>query len=217
MRLTTIAWVGESDALERRLLEAGGGGRVQVVVLPSFDEVARCRGLSAAVVPLNEGVPALQRAYLADGLAKAVGCADTLAYTEALPEAFGFLATVGALVAAVRETVGSEYMEGSARIAARGPGAWSALAALTQLRCAPIDGGADPMLGAIAHRLGVTLAPVRDPLVTVATAEHGIPEVQGKFTVQADVVRLHTVAAQLRLACAREPDIGAMRAAIGCG
>ncbi len=210
MRL--VLWVGSPEAPEYALLKAGAGERGDVVAVDSLEDALHHRAMAGIATGIDDGVAVLRACHLADGLAKAVGCADTVAFSSAIPQPFGFCASVGGIVAAVREVTGMQYLDGSARIDARGPEAWCAVAGLTQLRLGPIDGNADPMTGAIAHRLGVELQRVADPSVTFwgMSGETAITGIE----VPTMLVKLHTVAAQLRVFYSVEPNEAAMRALI---
>ena len=165
-----IWWLGSLQDLTCRLLRAGSDADV-VILDESFgagqpvnDQVARLQRLiderprECIGVALAPGLAALRVSAGADGLAKAVGWADSLAFAGGLPGAFAFLARVGGMVAAVREALGQSYCHRPAHIGSQGPEAWAALAALTQLRATGISAVPDAMTGAVAHRMGVELA-----------------------------------------------------------
>ena len=165
-----IWWLGSLQDLTCRLLRAGSDADV-VILDESFgagqpvnDQVARLQRLiderprECIGVALAPGLAALRVSAGADGLAKAVGWADSLAFAGGLPGAFAFLARVGGMVAAVREALGQSYCHRPAHIESQGPEAWAALAALTQLRATGISAVPDAMTGAVAHRMGVELA-----------------------------------------------------------
>ena len=165
-----IWWLGSLQDLTCRLLRAGSDADV-VILDESFgagqpvnDQVDRLQRLiderprECIGVALAPGLAALRVSAGADGLAKAVGWADSLAFAGGLPGAFAFLARVGGMVAAVREALGQSYCHRPAHIGSQGPEAWAALAALTQLRATGISAVPDAMTGAVAHRMGVELA-----------------------------------------------------------
>ena len=241
--LGVILWAGEADTLSFRLLAAGASARVEACALESPGASAPMAEMSiahpAAVKALEElvdgrpndcigiavppGLAALRVAALGDGLAKAVGWADSLAFAGGLPGAYGFLARVGGMVAALREELGEQYVHVPALIEMRGPEAWAALAALTQLRVDGVACAPDALTGAVAHRLGVELA---RPSASSNAARRIIFDDDG-FTLSSDsesvapvrvgskLIELHTVAAQLRLFTSREPDLDAMRKVVG--
>lgn len=244
--LDLIVWAGQDDTLSYRLLAAGTSVRVaahplSAIQRPGVSALAAEMSVAhpAAVKALEElvdqrpdgcvgiavppGLAALRVAALGDGLAKAVGWADSLAFAGGLPGAYGFLARVGGMVAALREQLGERYLHIVAQIDTRGPEAWAALAALTQLRVNGVSSAPDAMTGAVAHRLGVEVART----AASASSEPRIIFDDGGFTigsstpsaapvrVPSELIELHTVAAQLRLFTSREPDLDAMREVLG--
>lgn len=86
------------------------------------------------------------------------------------------------------------------------------MAALTQLRCTALE-VADPLSKAVAHRLGVELASVRDPGI-IYSGSASVYSTSGTVRVPSSLIALHTVAAQLRLFLSREPDLASMRQVI---
>ncbi|MGO1591411.1 MAG: hypothetical protein ACTHW1_06335 [Ancrocorticia sp.] len=201
-----IIWAGSDTDLYFRLLSAGSPCAVVAADTPLPDLLAAREGdwRGIAVAPGMEG---LRAAESSDGLARAVGFADTLAFAGNLPGAFGFLARVGGMVAAIREACGAPYLAGTARINATGPVAWAGLAALTQLRVERIESRPDALVGAVAHRLGVTVsAPRGEARVTFDGEGFAVDDIR----VSGDRVELHTAAAQIRLLTSRAPDMGAM-------
>ncbi len=174
-----IWWLGSPQDLTYRLLAAGSPTGVEALgglstpissgtTAAPQEQLALLRELIAGRpgncvgLVLPPGLAALRAAVGADGLAKAVGWADSLAFAGGLPGAFAFLARVGGMVAAIREAVGERYCEVPARIEMQGPEAWAALAALTQLRACGVSAFPDAMTGAVAHRLGVEMARYKD-------------------------------------------------------
>ena len=239
-----ILWTGSARALTYRLLETGSEVPVESIgdigeAASPQDQLSSLQALIARRPPeclgvaLPPGLTALRGAAGADGLAKAVGWSDSLAFAGGLPGAFAFLAKVGGMVAAIRETTGERYCDLPARIETNGPVAWAALAALTQLRTSGVSAAPDAMTGAVAHRLGVELARSRPPGAELSPGDQagvaGIlfdsegfhidwsaagDEPDGgarSALVGADLVELHTVAAQVRLFTSREPNMEAMR------
>ncbi len=243
--LDLIIWVGEEDDLSCRLLAAGTPAKVAARTLAASHQGASLLGPEIAFahpasvaalenlvaerpsscvgIALPPGLAALRVAALGDGLAKAVGWSDSLAFAGGMPGAYGFLARVGGMVAALRERLGVHYLHIPALIEARGPEAWAALAALTQLRVDGVVCAPDALTGAVAHRLGVELARPSasggsgpriifdDDGFSVRPANESVEPVH----VDTALIELHTVAAQLRLFTSREPDLDAMRKVLG--
>ncbi|MFT3942511.1 MAG: hypothetical protein QM705_01605 [Ancrocorticia sp.] len=238
--LKHILWAGDEDTLTFRLLCAGTSAQVEACALPvtsgaaapeiAFPHPAAVKALEDLVaqrpagcvgIAVPPGLAALRVASLGDGLAKAVGWADSLAFAGGMPGAYGFLARVGGMVAALRERLGERYLHVPAQIDTRGPVAWAALAALTQLRADGVACAPDALTGAVAHRLGVELARAStsngsgiifdDDGFTVSFHDLSVQPVR----VDNALIELHTVAAQLRLFTSREPDLAAMREVLG--
>ena len=178
--LDLIIWAGEEDALSCRLLAAGTAARVEArplahrsqqgtvlsgpevvfahpAMVKALEDLVVERPSSCVGIAVPPGLAALRVAALGDGLAKAVGWSDSLAFAGGMPGAYGFLARVGGMVEALRERLGMRYLHMPALIEARGPQAWAALAALTQLRVYGVACAPDALTGAVAHRLGVEL------------------------------------------------------------
>ncbi len=244
--LDLIIWAGDEGTLSYKLLSAGTSVHVKAHPLPAIhrpgasalaaemsvahpaavealEELVNQRPDGCVGIAIPPGLAALRVAALGDGLAKAVGWADSLAFAGGLPGAYGFLARVGGMVAALREQLGEQYVSLPAYIDTRGPEAWAALAALTQLRVNGVASASDAMTGAVAHRLGVELARLpasggSGPRITfdddgfiVSSAGPSVTPVR----IGSELIELHTVAAQLRLFTSREPDIDAMREVLG--
>ncbi|MCF2706454.1 hypothetical protein I6E29_04140 [Arcanobacterium haemolyticum] len=214
LKQRTLIWRGHDDDLECRLLRAGSTCTVIAVDedLPSL--VARRESSWLGVVlPVSQAVDGLRVCLLNDGLAKAVGGSDCVAWVSALPDAFGFLSYVGGIVAALKDASGKEKAEGAGVIRARGPRGWASVAALTQLGYGPVDAEGDPMTAAVAHRLGVTLGSA-SPVVEIGDDE-GLAHVlvEGKV-LERGLVELHAAAAQIRLLTSGEPNMKAMRKVI---
>ena len=244
--LDLIVWAGEEDSLSYSLLAAGSRVKVKAHPLPviqrpgvsvlgaemsvahptavaALEELVNQRPSGCVGIAVPPGLAALRVAALGDGLAKAVGWADSLAFAGRLPGAYGFLARVGGMVAALREQLGEQYLRVPALIDTRGPVAWAALAALTQLRVDGVASAPDAMTGAVAHRLGVEVARPEasggsgpgiifdDDGFAVSSGAESVAPVR----VPSSLIELHTVAAQLRLFTSREPDLAAMREVLG--
>ncbi|MDN6486388.1 MAG: hypothetical protein L0K34_02740 [Ancrocorticia sp.] len=206
-----IVWAGSQEDLGYRLLAAG---TTEHVIAKSGDlgEVLSLREPAWSGVAVPPGTGALRLAENSDGLAKAVGFADTLAFAGGLPGAFGFLSRVAGMVEAVRQASGQEYLAGYARVNATGPEAWAALAALTQLRVERIESTPDALVGAVAHRLWITVTPPQhEP--TIEFDPTGFRWDGARASNER--VELYTAGAQIRLLTSREPDIEAMMAACG--
>ena len=206
-----IVWAGPDDALASQLLNAGTPATV-ISRHVSLPELLKERDETWCGVVVPPGLSALRVAESSAGLARSVGFADTLAFAGNLPGAFGFLARVSGMVQAIRQIVGTTYLSGVARLDTTGPVSWAALAALTQLRVDSIESRPDAMIGAVAHRLGVSVAPpTHDPTLTFG--EDGL--IVGDVAVSGQLMELHTVAAQIRLLTSREPQIEAMMKVCG--
>lgn len=225
--MTGILLVGD-DAIRQSLFEAAGVvDRVQRV--DSLEEAFALRSdrvrarWAGIVVDSEHYAEAMRAAELRDGLASAVGFADTLAFAGSLPGAYAFCARVGGVVAAFRESMGRDYALTDGAVIGSGPEAWAGLAALTQVRVSKLTVHAEPfdaVTPAVAHRLGIDIltadadsfatAPViysaRELAVILKRPDRGL--------VIDESVALHTVAAQVRLLTSKEPDMKAMRAVI---
>lgn len=206
-----IVWAGSESDLGYQLIAAGTPVAVQAVS-GSPAEVLAGRQDSWLGVACPPGLGALRAAESSDGLARAVGFADTLAFAGGLPGAFGFLSRVGGMVQAIRQACGLQYLSGPARIDTTGPVAWAALAALTQLRAERIDSAPDAMTGAVAHRLGITVSPV---MSSSDISFDGEGFTIGDVEVPGQQVELYTAGAQIRLLTSKEPDVAAMQKACG--
>lgn len=229
--MTCILWVGE-DSVHLRLLEASGAVRVERAA--SVEEACARRADALArgkTEPAWAGIAvdaahyaaAMQAAELRDGLAEAVGFADTLAFAGPLPGAYAFCARVGGIVAAFREATGSLCRSDDGAVVGSGPEAWAGLAALTQLRVRRLVAHTEPFdaaTPAVAHRLGIELATADaaaftgTPVVYSARELAAIVNDDEKGLVVNETVALHTAAAQVRLLASKEPDLEAMRNAM---
>ena len=207
-----ILFAGGLSAYNIDLLRAGSSARIEPLS-GSLNEAigAHTPNTLGIVIAPEDGVAAMKACHLSDGLARAVGSVDSIGFSRNLPGAYGFLALVGGIVEAVREAAGRRYIAGNAHIEAAGPLAWSALAALTQLRVTGIDAGGDPFSGAVAHRLGIELERINVADLVVSGDERGLTLTCDSFAVEPAQVALHTAAAQLRLFTSREPDVAEMR------
>lgn len=226
--MTCILWVGE-DSVHLRLLEASGAVRVERAA--SVEEACARRADALArrkTEPAWAGIAvdaahyaaAMQAAELRDGLAEAVGFADTLAFAGPLPGAYAFCARVGGIVAAFREATGSLCRSDDGAVVGSGPEAWAGLAALTQLRVRRLVAHTEPFdaaTPAVAHRLGIELATADAaaftgvPMVYSARELAAIVNDDEKGLVVNETVALHTAAAQVRLLASKEPDLETMR------
>lgn len=242
-----IWWVGSAQDLTSRMLSAGS--QFEVVNLDDSrlvrgsqvtDQVAELQALienrpvHCLGIALPPGLAGLRAAAGADGLARAVGWADCLAFAGGLPGGFAFLARVGGMVRAIREAVGEQYLPHTAQLDTRGPAAWAAMAALTELRVTGISAIPDAMTGAVAHRLGIELVRGGDSETFGNSVSHpkqalirhdasGFSFVLDEGSTDAstgrsrpvkvdnELIELHTVAAQIRLFTSREPDLERMR------
>ncbi|EEZ77983.1 hypothetical protein HMPREF0972_01171 [Actinomyces sp. oral taxon 848 str. F0332] len=229
--MTCILWVGE-DSVHLRLLEASGAVRVERAA--SVEEACARRADALArgkTEPAWAGIAvdaahyaaAMQAAELRDGLAEAVGFADTLAFAGPLPGAYAFCARVGGIVAAFREATGSLCRSDDGAVVGSGPEAWAGLAALTQLRVRRLVAHTEPFdaaTPAVAHRLGIELATADAaaftgvPMVYSARELAAIVNDDEKGLVVNETVALHTAAAQVRLLASKEPDLETMRNAM---
>ena len=229
--MTCILWVGE-DSVHLRLLEASGAVRVERAA--SVEEACARRADALArgkTEPAWAGIAvdaahyaaAMQAAELRDGLAEAVGFADTLAFAGPLPGAYAFCARVGGIVAAFREATGSLCRSDDGAVVGSGPEAWAGLAALTQLRVRRLVAHTEPFdatTPAVAHRLGIELATADAAAFTGAPVVYSARELAAivdddeKGLVVNETVALHTAAAQVRLLASKEPDLEAMRNAM---
>lgn len=229
--MTCILWVGE-DSVHLLLLEASGAVRVERAA--SVEEACARRADALArgkTEPTWAGIAvdaahyaaAMQAAELRDGLAEAVGFADTLAFAGPLPGAYAFCARVGGIVAAFREATGSLCRSDDGAVVGSGPEAWAGLAALTQLRVRRLVAHTEPFdaaTPAVAHRLGIELATADAAAFTGAPVVYSARELAAivnddeKGLVVNETVALHTAAAQVRLLASKEPDLEAMRNAM---
>lgn len=229
--MTCILWVGE-DSVHPRLLEASGAVRVERAA--SVEEACARRAdalVRGKTEPAWAGIAvdaahyaaAMQAAELRDGLAEAVGFADTLAFAGPLPGAYAFCARVGGIVAAFREATGSLCRSDDGAVVGSGPEAWAGLAALTQLRVRRLVAHTEPFdaaTPAVAHRLGIELATADAAAFTGAPVVYSARELAAivnddeKGLVVNETVALHTAAAQVRLLASKEPDLEAMRNAM---
>lgn len=229
--MTCILWVGQ-DSVHLRLLEASGAVRVERAASVE-DACARRadalaggetkRAWAGIAVDAAHYAAAMQAAELRDGLAEAVGFADTLAFAGPLPGAYAFCARVGGIVAAFREATGSLCRSDDGAVVGSGPEAWAGLAALTQLRVRRLVAHTEPFdaaTPAVAHRLGIELATADAaaftgvPMVYSARELAAIVDDDEKGLVVNETVALHTAAAQVRLLASKEPDLEAMRNAM---
>ena len=226
--MTCILWVGQ-DSVHLRLLEASGAVRVERAASVE-DACARRadalaggetkRAWAGIAVDAAHYAAAMQAAELRDGLAEAVGFADTLAFAGPLPGAYAFCARVGGIVAAFREATGSLCRSDGGAVVGSGPEAWAGLAALTQLRVRRLVAHTEPFdaaTPAVAHRLGIELATADAaaftgvPMVYSARELAAIVNDDEKGLVVNETVALHTAAAQVRLLASKEPDLETMR------
>lgn len=229
--MTCILWVGQ-DSVHLRLLEASGAVRVERAASVE-DACARRadalaggetkRAWAGIAVDAAHYAAAMQAAELRDGLAEAVGFADTLAFAGPLPGAYAFCARVGGIVAAFREATGSLCRSDDGAVVGSGPEAWAGLAALTQLRVRRLVAHTEPFdaaTPAVAHRLGIELATADAAAFTGAPVVYSARELAAivdddeKGLVVNETVALHTAAAQVRLLASKEPDLEAMRNAM---
>lgn len=226
--MTCILWVGQ-DSVHLRLLEASGAVRVERAASVE-DACARRadalaggetkRAWAGIAVDAAHYAAAMQAAELRDGLAEAVGFADTLAFAGPLPGAYAFCARVGGIVAAFREATGSLCRSDDGAVVGSGPEAWAGLAALTQLRVRRLVAHTEPFdaaTPAVAHRLGIELATADAAAFTGAPVVYSARELAAivdddeKGLVVNETVALHTAAAQVRLLASKEPDLETMR------
>lgn len=194
-------------------IRAGSAVRI-VEDFPTIDDALthRTPEVLGIIVPVVQAGEALRKVSLADGLAKAVGGADSIGFSRSLPGSFGFLAMTGGIVAAFRQRSHPRQRpltDLDARLDIRGPRAWAALAALVQLRISHVDGGGDPFISGVAHRLGIELHKVDNPDVIVSLDGVGVQNA-ADFVSWSDI-DLWTAAAQVRLFTAKEPNLDAMR------
>ncbi|MDO4887933.1 MAG: hypothetical protein Q3979_04400 [Actinomycetaceae bacterium] len=214
----TIVWVGDANAPEFAMLRAAGGANVARAEDLEGAFALRDRQTAGFVLSAAWATAGLRRAELADGLARAVGYADCLAFAGGLPGAYGFCARVAGLVQAVREGVGQTYVASDAVIVGSGCEAWASLAAATQLRASSLAlATPDAVTSAVAHRLGVELAHPsgRTDDANLVFDAHGPAVRVGNVAIGRAAIALHTVATQVRLLTSKEPDIEAMRRACG--
>ena len=229
--MTGILWVGR-DSVHLRLLEASGAARVERAASVE-DACARRadalaggeteRAWAGVAVDAAHYAAAMQAAELRDGLASAVGFADTLAFAGPLPGAYAFCARVGGIVAAFREAAGKPRIMADGAVVGSGPEAWAGLAALTQLRVRRLVAHTEPFdaaTPAVAHRLGIELATADAaafagaPVVYSARELAAIVNDEERGLIVNETVALHTAAAQIRLLTSKEPDLEAMRDAM---
>ena len=229
--MTCILWVGQ-DSVHLRLLEASGAVRVERAASVEDACARRADALAGGetkhawagiAVDAAHYAAAMQAAELRDGLAEAVGFADTLAFAGPLPGAYAFCARVGGIVAAFREATGSLCRSDDGAVVGSGPEAWAGLAALTQLRVRRLVAHTEPFdaaTPAVAHRLGIELATADAAAFTGASVVYSARELAAivdddeKGLVVNETVALHTAAAQVRLLASKEPDLEAMRNAM---